>query len=205
MTIQEMELQRLNGPLPQQAAHLLADAQVRTDCFQYLHRDNPVSAFVGSDYYQVYLALVFLQQSGLLRGRCFCEWGSGLGVVAGLASILNFLSHGIEVEPALVIESRQLLDRHQLDVTIAEGSFIAGHITAPPLHHEDIAWVDLVAEPAYDALDLEPADIDLFFVYPWPGEDHFILELFDQMASTNAMLLIYRGIDELACWKKIGD
>ena len=202
MALREIELPRIQGPLPKEVATLLAEAQIEGVHFHYAIRDHPISGFVASDYRQVFFALEHLKQTGLLRGRCFCEWGSGLAVVAGLAASHGFLSYGIEVEQLLVDASVKLLQRHQLDVVIACGSFIADSINIPELNHQEMSWIDLEADSGYPLIDLEPSDVDLFFVYPWPGEDRFVQELFEQCASTGAMLLAYLGADELACWQK---
>ena len=202
MTLRELDLPRIQGPLPKAVAAFLEEARAEGDRFDYVHRNQPISGFVASDYRQVFFAIQYLKTTGLLRGRCFCEWGSGLGVVAGLAAIQGFLAYGIEVEPLLVNESVKLLKRHQLDVVIACGSFIADTSTPPELNHEEMSWIDLEAESGYHLVDLEPSDIDLFFVYPWPGEDQFVQQLFEQTATTGAILLAYLGADELACWQK---
>lgn len=203
MTLREIELPRIQGPLPEGVATLLEEARTTSDRFDYLHRDQPISGFVASDYRQVFFALQHLKHTGLLRGRCFCEWGSGLGVVAGLAATHGFLAYGIEVEPLLVKESVKLLQRHELDVVIACGSFIAETVTTPELNHQEMSWIDLEANSGYHLIDLEPSDVDLFFVYPWPGENQFVQQLFEQSATPGALLLAYLGADELACWQKL--
>ncbi|MEO2022436.1 MAG: hypothetical protein ABGX05_11500 [Pirellulaceae bacterium] len=202
MGLREVELKRPHGPLPLAVVNFLDTARIRTDRFQYLHREQPIHAFVACDYQHVFLAMQYLKQSGELRGRRFCEWGSGFGVVAGLAAMHNFLAYGIEVEPLLVAESRVLLQEFNLDVEIAQGSFIADHVSPPRLQQEGMAWVDLTTADGYHHLDLEPIDFDLCFVYPWPGEERFVRELFDSMAAPGAMLLAYLGAGEIACWQK---
>jgi len=202
MTLREVELARIQGPLPKNVAGFLEEARAEADRFDYVHRNQPISGFVASDYRQVFFTLAYLKQIGILRGRCFCEWGSGLGVVAGLAAFHGFLSYGIEVEPRLVKESVNLLKRYQLDVAIACGSFIADPSRIPELHHEEMSWIDLEAESGYHLVDLEPSDVDLFFVYPWPGEEQFVQQLFEQSATPGAILLAYLGADELGCWQK---
>ena len=67
---------------------------------------------------------------------------------------------------------------------------------------QEMSWINLEADSGYSLIELEPSDIDLFFVYPWPGEDRFVQELFEQCAQTGAILLAYLGADELACWQK---
>ena len=47
--------------------------------------------FVPSDYDHVWQVL-----DSLPRG-VFCEWGSGMGIITGLAEILGFSAQGIEI------------------------------------------------------------------------------------------------------------
>ena len=82
------------------------------------------------------------------------------------------------------------------------GSFIADAVAIPELNHQEMSWINLEADSGYHLIDLEPSDVDLFFVYPWPGEDQFVQQLFEDSATPGAVLLAYLGADELACWQK---
>src|SRR5262245_4244382 len=73
-----------------------------------VHRANQVPAFAASDFGRVYGALREVECAGLLTGRWFCEWGSGLGVVSCLAATLGLHAWGIETEPVLVRAARRL-------------------------------------------------------------------------------------------------
>jgi len=127
------------------------------------------------------------------RGKQFCEWGSGFGVVACLAAMLDFDACGIEVEAALVDEARQLADDFGLPVAFAQGSFI-------PQGAEDrvhtggvYSWMTTEADYAYEELGLEPRDLDVVFAYPWPDEEGVTAELFDRYAGPGAVLATYHG------------
>ena len=62
-----------------------------------------------------------LSEGGLARGWRFCEWGSGFGVVVGLAALVEFDACGIEIEALLVAEARKLADDFDLPVEFGQG------------------------------------------------------------------------------------
>src|SRR5579859_385397 len=90
--------------LPDDVAAFLQEAQRRVAHV----RTEESPAFVPSDYGGSYRALRIIHDEGLCKGRFFCEWGSGLGVVTGLAAMLGFDACGIEIEPSLVTAARRL-------------------------------------------------------------------------------------------------
>ena len=54
-------------------------------------------------------------------------------------------------------------------------------------------------QPMFEFLD--PADIDLFFVYPWPDEEEFMAQLFRHLGDEAAVLLMYQGEGEISAWR----
>lgn len=114
--------------------------------------------FVPSDYELVWRVL-----SGLPRGR-FCEWGSGLGIVTGLAEILGFTALGIEVDADLAQLSRELLGTLGLRSPIYTGDY---------LERNDQA--------------------DYYFVYCWPGSVMATEAHFETIAPQSARVLICHG------------
>ena len=150
--------------LPGSAKQLLATAALAAksvNCFD----------FVPSDYEVVWKVLVEI------RGRfpespapSFCEWGSGLGVVTGMAEILGFRATGIEIDATLAEQSRELMRSQSLSATVVTGSY----------------------------LDMEHS-ADVIFVYCWPSmmletERHFV-----RSAPANALLLICHGASDVRC------
>lgn len=154
-TLTEDRIVPTEVPLPQRAADFVAEGLKRAkqiSCFD----------FVPSNYALVYAAL-----AGMPRGR-FCEWGSGMGIVAGLAEMLGHQSHGIETDEQLAAASRLLLSDFGLSTTIQQGD---------------------VFEIQHDA--------DLYFVYCWPSqicrtEEHFLLHCPDA-----AQLIILHGAEDI--------
>ena len=51
-------------------------------------------------------------------------------------------------------------------------------------------------------MDIGLDEIDVFFVYPWPGEQEMMLKLFQFVASEDAMLICYFGDQEIFIYRK---
>lgn len=139
------------SPVSARAAELLARGRAAfasVKCFD----------FVPSDYELVWRVL-----SGLPRGS-FCEWGSGMGLVTGMAEILGYQAVGIEVDTDLAQMSRQLFAELELKSPIITGDY---------LERNDQA--------------------DYYFVYCWPGRVMATEAHFEAMAPPLARLLICYG------------
>src|SRR5262245_26928177 len=107
MALVELNLPPDEAAIPREVRRFLREADQRINLFLTAGR---VTGFVPSDYVGAYRVLRALSGSPLARGTRFCEWGSGFGVVAGLAAMLDFESCGIEIEGELVNHARQLAD-----------------------------------------------------------------------------------------------
>jgi hypothetical protein len=143
-----------------------------------------------------------LAEADLASGNLFCEWGSGFGVVACLAAMLDFDAHGIEIEGALVEAARLLAADFNLQVEFAHGSFI------PPgndiqIDGEAFCWLTTDGNPPED-MELEADDFSVIFAYPWPDEEHVIEDLFERHAAAGAILVTYRGEEDLRVKRKVG-
>lgn len=189
-------------PLPSRGRRLTREAgrflKVATRRCSRARRYGGVPAFVASDYPAVYAALEFLLAADLPRGRWFCEWGCGLGVVACLAAMVGFDAWGIETAGILVEAAEELARDFDLPVEFGHGSYLPG----PVAGQEKFAWLDTDAAGIYPEWDLEIADFDVIFAYPWPDEEAFLLELFARHGGTGALLLSHHG-DDLQLWRKV--
>ena len=193
----------LARPIPDRIARFLDDAAMLIDRFIDVHKDNPVAGFVPSDYVLVYRVLESLRQSPIAAGLEFCEWGSGMGVIADLASMLGFNAVGIEIERRLVESARELAAAFRLPVQFACGSYVPDDYV--PDVDDDPSHV-MTLEPgraAYDELGLDPSDFDVIFAYPWPGEDDVVTSLFEQAAARGAVLLTFHGQDGVLLRRKV--
>jgi len=131
---------------------------------------NDYPDFIESDYVQVYQLLRGLQLPARTR---FVEWGSGFGVVTGLAALLGWEATGIEVDPEMATYARDLLQEYDV-----------------PAH---IVCDDVYTSPSN-------ADADLIFSYPWPNLVEPTKEYFRLHAGANARLFLYEGPEDLSLW-----
>jgi len=205
-----MTLARLDIPIdsatepPRCVRALLDDASCRIDAFIELHKDNPAAGFVPSDYLAVYHALRALHGSaGRLPGRAFCEWGSGLGVIACLAAMSGFDSVGIEIEPRLVAAAQALARDHHVAVQLVQGSYVPdGHECEDDFDESHVMTLEN-GRAAYEELGLDPEDFDCVFAYPWPGEDDVVTSIFDRYAARGAVLMTFHGQDGMLIRRKV--
>jgi hypothetical protein len=184
---------------PPDVRAFLREAARRIDRFQ---RDHHLPGFVPSDYTRTYGALQALAASGLAAGDLFCEWGSGFGVVACLASMLDFDACGIEIEGELVDAARELADDFDLSVEFVRGSFIppgGGRCLAPD---SAFGWLSTAIDRGHEDLGYGPDDFDVIFAYPWPDEERAVAALFERFAGPGALLLSYHSGDELRLRRK---
>jgi hypothetical protein len=191
----DIEISNDRSVLPDDIVAFIREADLRVR--QFL-RNSPIPAtgFVPSDFTTVYHVLHAITDANLAPGTSLCEWGSGFGVVASLAAMLEFMACGIEIEKDLVDASRRLAEDFGLPVEFVQGSFIPSGAEsyaeeAYADNNAKYSWLVTDADDAYDELGLDPADFDVVFAYPWPGEEYLIMSLFEKYAAENALLLMY--------------
>lgn len=209
MALVDVDFSISDQGLPKDVATFLREADLRVDQF-LKSRSVPISSFVSSDFVTVYHALRAIAKANLAPGSSFCEWGSGFGVVASLASMLEFDVCGIEIERDLVDASQGLADDFGLAVEFVHGSFIPPGAEAEveeayAENNNDYFWLATDADAAYDELGLELNDFDLVFAYPWPGEEHLLTELFEKYAAEEALLLLYDQFNSIRLLRKVGE
>jgi hypothetical protein len=199
LALADLDLPAGTARPPADVRAFLREAERRIARFQ---RRCRVPAFVPSDFGLAYGALRALAASAAAPDNLFCEWGSGFGVVACLAAMLDFDATGIEVEGELVDAARRLADDFGLPVEFAQGSFI------PPggglrLEGEGFAWLTTDEDDTAGGLGLGPADFGLVFAYPWPDEERAIASLFERHGDPGALLLTYHGGGDLRLRRRV--
>lgn len=201
MAMIDVNIDPLDEPLPDAITELITDARGRIDRFINDRRDTPIAAFVPCDFAAVYGYLAAIDLISAAPGELFCEWGAGFGVSTMMAATLGFDATGIEIESDLVDEAAQLADDHGIHANFAAGTFIptgCDHLT----DYAENTWIDMGGHDGYDALEIEPDEIDLAFVYPWPGEEDTMIRLFDRIAVSDSLLVIYRDIEGVRVMRK---
>ena len=189
MPLVDLNLPVDEGTMGRDVRVFVREAERRIERFQ---RTRPIPAFVPSDFARVYGLLRGLAAAELAPARLFCEWGSGFGVVADLAAMLDFDACGIEVEGELVQAARQLADDFGLPVEFAHGSFIPKGAACVNSSAE-FAWLTQEGASGQEELGLDPDDFNVIFAYPWPDEERLTEELFERYASVGAVLVTYHG------------
>lgn len=169
--------------------------------------EQALPLYVASEPAQVYAAHKYVRDGGLALGEHFIEWGSGFGVATSLASQLGFEANGIELENGLVEIAESLAEKHQTGAKFIATTYIPkGYIS-----YDHVGGSDIVPDksfgyqanpPRYDEMDIGLDEIDVFFVYPWPGEQGMMLKLFESVASEDAILIAYYGDGEICIYQK---
>ncbi len=187
------------------AAHdaLMADANRRIEDFVRRRKDQPIPAFVPSDARMSVAALAAVRQSHLAPSGAFCEWGSGMGVTACLAAQLGFDACGIEIEPDLVDAAADLAADHGLDVPFVHGSFVPEGGDDLAVDSGEFETLSVGLTPGYEDLGLDADDFGVIYAYPWPGEEWAVENLFEAFAARGALLVTYRGREEIHVHRKV--
>ena len=209
MPLVDIEISINGSVLPDDVVAFLREADLRVSQFV---SNSPVrlTGFVPSDFVTVYRALRAITEANLAPGTLLCEWGSGFGVVASLAAMLEFKVCGIEIERGLVNASRRLADDFRLPVEFVHGSFVpSGPEADVEEAYADTSteyfWLVTDADNAYDELGLGPHDFDVVFAYPWPGEECLIEGLFEKYTAEEALLLTYTQYNSVCLQRKAGE
>lgn len=176
---------------------LWSEAESLWDKYQ---NTSPFEGYVGSDF----PAAFDLLRSYRGRATTFLEWGSGLGVVAIMASRLGFEACGIEIEPKLVELADELADKYRADTQFACGSFVPETFEADLRRGDEFYRTEADAHSAYDELDRELSDFELVYAYPWPDEHQLFRSIMRQCGAPAALLIRYdnrEGLSTARCGK----
>ena len=182
-TVDAIEVDVPDAPASDAAERLFAAADAlrhRVECFD----------FVPSDYRMAWSLLTYLKQTldsnrqAIAPGEAaasdgqpspprLCEWGSGMGVVTGLAAILGYRALGIERDAELAKLSRELLASQGLDVRISN-------------------------QDMFESRELA----DVYYAYGWASQRPLIEDLFELTAPTAAFLVLCHGQSDLRVYQK---
>jgi hypothetical protein len=200
MPLVDLDLPADGAALPGDVRSFLREAERRIERFQ---RSSPYPGFVPSDFAGAYRALRALAEAGLAPGHRFCEWGSGFGVVTGLAALLEFDACGIEVEDELVDAAQRLAGDFDLPVEFYRGSFIPQSADAA-VADDAFSWLTTDGGSMPEDLGVAPDDFDVIFAYPWPDEERLTGRLFERYAAPGAVLLTYHSGADFRLRRKTG-
>ncbi|MGC6424684.1 MAG: hypothetical protein ACON4O_06830 [Lentimonas sp.] len=194
--------------IPERVKAFIAEADKRCDEFYDEKLNKRFPRYVPSEPEQVYSVMKYVTDKGLPLGTNFIEWGSGFGVGTAFAALLGYDATGIEIEPALVAKAEALLKDQSIDADFLATSYIPdGYIIYDALSGYDVVVEDgaKLSSARYEDIDLCLDEIDLFFVYPWPGEQAMMLKLFEYVAGAGAILIAYYGDRDICVYQKTED
>ena len=181
----------LNPTIPAEILELWKTAD---DLWEKEQSESSFRCYASADYTEVYHALVKLKETT----TSFLEFGSGLGVVTIMASHLGFEAYGIEAEKGLVEFAEGFAKKFAPKAQFATGSFIPAAFELNQAAGDRQARTFMNVPQAYDAWDVELAEFDLIYAYPWPTEHSFYKNILKQFARPGASYLTYdarAGID----------
>lgn len=212
MPLRPITLSPQSTQIPPAVEKLLQEADEH--CHKFFERGlgRRYPRYLPSHAEKVYTAIHALRESNHLRGHSFCEWGSGLGVATCLASLIGFDAVGIEIEPGLVELSIQLARELNLSADFLCTSYLPeGYDEAEGIGGKDLITPEartshsrnIDTSPIYDGLD--PGEVDLFFVYPWPGQEEFMMDLFGELATEDSVLLIHHADSSTTAYRQEPD
>ena len=206
-SIKQIDYEAESPEVPEPFASLIQDADDRWEKLWSQKLNKRYPRYVASEPAQVYAALKHVRDEGLALGERFIEWGSGFGVATCLAAQLGFEATGIELEDGLVEIAESLAEKHQTGAKFIATTYIPeGYISYDHVGGSDIvpdeSFGYQVGPPSYDGMDIALDEIDVFFVYPWPGEQEMMLKLFKSVASEDAILIVYYGNQEICIYRK---
>ena len=164
--------------------------------------DGEHPAYVGSELPAIDRALSRIQNAGLARGPVFCEWGSGLGGVCGVAAINGFTPYGIEIQRELVTSARSLARDLNYAMIFAEGTFLLPGDEELAVGADPHTRLEFNTH-AWDEMELTPEDCDVIFAYPWPNEEAFVDNVFRRHASANSLLLTFHDLGRVLVQRKV--
>jgi hypothetical protein len=199
MPLADLDLLISRTPLPRDVRCFLREAERRIDHFQLTCQ---IPAFVPSEFEFAYSVLQALASAAPTLGHLFCEWGSGFGVVACLAAMLDFDACGIEIEGNLVDAAEQLASDFDLPVEFVCGSFIPKSAQVCSEADNGFAWLVTDKDTTEEELGLAVDDFGVIFAYPWPDEERLIDDLFERYAAVGAVLVTHHGSQEFRLRRK---
>ncbi|MFT5466722.1 MAG: hypothetical protein ACI8UO_001822 [Verrucomicrobiales bacterium] len=212
VALEEIDLSGMEKTLPEAATKVIDEANSRIDDFFETERNRKYPRYLPSDPGPFFLALDFLTREDIPLGKVFCEWGSGFGVHACLAALLEYESYGLEIETELVELASTLAEDLGLKAEFLKTSYVPeGFESYTGLGGEELVLPDEFTtsnrgddfEPSYEGMPHLASEIDVIFVYPHPNDQEFMHQLFDAIACEGAILVAYYAHGDIHAFRKV--
>lgn len=202
MALKQIELEVEESAFPKEVEKWLAAGRARIERYWDQFPQKPLPQYIECDFDYVARALMACADSSVVDGQLFCEWGCGFGIVTGIASILGFDAIGIEAEEFLCQQARLLLEQNEVRAEIWQGNFLPRGSAQLAEESDPLVSLTHRIPAAYETHDMSLSDFALTFVYPWPGEEHFLRAVFDRYARPGALMLQFRGPYHVELYRK---
>ncbi len=202
MTLKQLDLKVDESELPAEVGAWLAAGRERIERYWDQFPKKPLPQYIECDFDYVSQALRTCVNHGWIDGQLFCEWGCGFGIVTGVASVLGLDAIGIEAEQFLCEQARKLMAKNGVQAEIWQGNFLPAGAHTLAEDTDPLVSLTHKIPAAYHQHDMQLSDFAMVFVYPWPGEEHFLRAVFDRFARPNALLLQFRGPYHVELYRK---
>ncbi|MEM9694507.1 MAG: methyltransferase domain-containing protein [Myxococcota bacterium] len=211
MALQEFTIDLSNEELPTALRTTIDESDRRIDELFASGGNEQVPRYMPSDPELFSRVLSAVKRLELPLGEVFCEWGCGLGVCACIAAQLGYQAYGIELDPRMAEMARRFADDLGIQVEILETSYIPeGYDSSSGIGGEILIkeepMIGLDGRDAsrlrYEGMEPTVDEVDIFYAYPWPLEQDFIQELFDEVAGEGAILIVFHKSNEILTFRK---
>ncbi len=202
MSLKQIDLVVDESPLPERVTQWLAAGRARIERYWDQFTKKPLPQYIECDFDYVAAAMRTVVDRGLNDGQLFCEWGCGFGVVTGIAAVLGLDAIGIEAEPFLCDQARKLFAQNDVRGEIWQGNFLPDGARELALDTDPLVSLTHSIPAAYAKHDVQLSDFAFIFVYPWPGEEHFLRSVFNRFARPGAIMLQFRGPYHVELYRK---
>ena len=212
MAIEEIATEGPEARVSDKVARLIETCSRGWERFFADNDDHQAPRFVPSVPERVFAVLEEVTRRQLPPTRVFCEWGSGFGTATCLAALLGYEAYGLEIEEELVRLSRAIARRLGIPVEILCTSlFPKGYAAYSGVDGAALVTPESWSGPndedrgplRYDGMDIDIAEIGVFFAYPWPEEQELIQQLFDAVAMEGAILVVYHTDKDIRVFRKV--
>ena len=212
MAIEAIAMERPEACVSDQMARLIETCSRGWERFFAENDDHHAPRFVPSVPERVLAVLEEVTTRKLPPTRVFCEWGSGFGTATCLAALLGYEAYGLEIDEELVRLSRAIARRLGIPVKmLCTSLFPAGYAAYAGVDGAALVTPGSVSDHngkargplRYDGMEIDIVDIGVFFAYPWPGERALMQELFDAVAMTGAILVVYYTDKDIRVFRKV--
>ena len=213
MALEELDLDGMETELPAEAAAVIDEANRRIDELFESEQNRKYPRYLPSDPAPFYSALAHLTAKDIPLGKVFCEWGSGFGVHSCLAALLGYEAYAIEIEPDLADLADKLAESLKLNVETLCTSYVpegfesyAGVDGDVLIRPEEMTYNDrdssVEFEPSYEGMPHTAAEVDVYFMYPHPSDQDFMISLFEAIAVEGAILVAYYAQGDIHAYRK---